>query len=143
MAHLAEAAAFVRQHSGRVVLLGAAATWPDADLGFIEPGPRLGGSEACPVYGVQSLWEKPAAGASPARVTDLLWNTFVMVGRASTFIHLGRRWTPRLLDHLLWTTRFTGTDDETWAIDTAYSLTLGADFSRAVLDALLHSGPYW
>jgi mannose-1-phosphate guanylyltransferase len=134
MAHLAEAAAFVRQHPTRLVLLGAPPTWPDTDLGFIEAGARLGGSETCPVYGVRGFWEKPAAGASPGRQIGLLWNTFVMVGRASTLIDLGRRCTPRLLDQLRWTMGFQGTADEAWAIDTAYSLMPSADFARAVLE---------
>jgi mannose-1-phosphate guanylyltransferase len=134
MAHVAAAVAFVERNPRRVVLLGAPPTWPDSDLGFIEPGERLGGSEICPVYGVRSFWEKPSGGAPSERGCDLLWNTFVMVGRASTFIDLGRRCAPRLLDQLQWAGRFEGTDDEAWAIDTAYSILPSADFARAVLE---------
>jgi mannose-1-phosphate guanylyltransferase len=134
MTHVREAAAFVSRHPRRIVLLGAPPTWPDADLGFIEPGERLGGSEICPVFGVRRFREKPPGGAPSERGSDLLWNTFVMVGRASTFLDLGRRCAPRLLDPLQWAARFKGTDDEAWAIDTAYALVPRADFAQAVLE---------
>jgi mannose-1-phosphate guanylyltransferase len=86
------------------------------------------------VYGVRRFWEKPPGGAPSERGSDLLWNTFVMVGRASTFLDLGRRCAAPLLDPLQWAARFEGTDDEAWAIDTAYALLPRADFARAVLE---------
>jgi mannose-1-phosphate guanylyltransferase len=71
-----------------VVLLGAKAVCAETGYGYIEPGAELpaGGGK---LRRVRSFWEKPA----PDLAQDLLeqgclWNTFVMFGRARTFLSL-------------------------------------------------------
>jgi mannose-1-phosphate guanylyltransferase len=134
MAHTAELMAFVRRHPERLVLLGARATEPDPDYGWIKPGERLGESADGPIYRVQAFWEKP--GLAPARgylAADWLWNTFVFVTPLATLLHLGRSMLPTIDERLARIGAFAGTEHETWAIRQAYGLVPTWDFSRSVL----------
>ena len=72
----------------RVVLIGAEPTHPETDYGWIEPVGIVSGAGlgAAPVA---RFWEKPnAATAQEVLRRGCLWNTFVTIGRASTFIEM-------------------------------------------------------
>ncbi len=68
------------------VLLGIAADRPEVSYGWIEPGEAIG---VGPVFTVRQFWEKPLpelAGELFRR--GCLWNSFVIVARASTLLGL-------------------------------------------------------
>lgn len=134
MAQVLRAGSFVQRYPTRLVLLGAEPTELDAEYGWIEAGPAIGGDRTGTFCEVRGFWEKPAVDALRARpAAALLWNTLIFVARASTLVELGREFVPALHEPLAWMARFLGTDDEAWAVDLAYATMPGADFSRAVL----------
>ena len=80
----------------RVILLGIKPDAPEESYGWIEPGESLAGGAA---YEVRCFWEKPSRRVA-ARLMQggCLWNSFVMVGRVSTFLAMIRRTLPGLLN---------------------------------------------
>jgi mannose-1-phosphate guanylyltransferase len=91
MDQVAEVGSFVEEQPHRIALLGAQATEPETEYGWIEPGPILGRLGAKPAWSVRRFVEKPspelaraclAAGAS--------WNTFVFVAKARALMDAGR-----------------------------------------------------
>jgi len=79
-----------------VILLGAAATVPETEYGWIEAEPMETGSR---LPGVRRFWEKPSRAVAQMLLDrGCLWNTFVMVGRVDTFLELIRSAAPRLRD---------------------------------------------
>jgi mannose-1-phosphate guanylyltransferase len=82
-------------NANNVVLLGAPATYPATDYGWIEVEPARSTRSYRGFLRAKRFWEKP-----PLKVAkDLLdrgcvWNTFVMVGRAGAFVNLIRSAAP-------------------------------------------------
>lgn len=95
MAHVDLAFHSVSERPGLILLLGMTPDRAESAYGWIEPNEpiRLGGE----VARVRHLWEKP-----PPQVAlqlwehGCLWNTFVMIGKLSTFITLTIRALPEL-----------------------------------------------
>jgi len=81
-----------------IILVGAEATHPETEYGWIEPGSIPAWDTSCRFHRVRRFWEKPSADAAAALHRDgCLWNTFVMVGRASAFLQLLQSTVPELL----------------------------------------------
>jgi mannose-1-phosphate guanylyltransferase len=135
MKHVLGAARFVRQHPSWMVLLGARATQPQPEYGWIEPGEVVARTEAGPLFRVVRFWEKPSPDmARLCLERGCFWNTFVLVARASTMVTAGRDYLPTLHARLAQIAPFAGSKDEEWAIRTAYAMAPTASFSRAVLE---------
>ena len=68
-----------------IALLGIAPEYADPELGYIVPGRCCGGS----VFQVSQFIEKPSA-ASARSIIDAggLWNTFILIARASALLQL-------------------------------------------------------
>lgn len=134
MGHVLQVAALVSQPPERIILLGARPTEPEAEYGWIEPGETMEWVEASPIRRVRRFWEKPSAERARAFMeAGYLWNTFVLVARASALLEAGRQFLPDLHDRLARITPFLGTEDEPWAIQQAYALAPKANFSQAIL----------
>ena len=77
----------VSSRQNTVILLGASAEHAEVDSGWIEPGTRLEGPLGRSLLRVLRFWEKPSAHVAQAlQARGCLWNTFVMIGRASAFL---------------------------------------------------------
>ena len=63
-----------------------------------------------------------------------LWNTFVLVGKAATFLRAGREAVPEVDERLASAGPFLGTEEEAWALHQAYTLMPKVNFSRAILE---------
>jgi mannose-1-phosphate guanylyltransferase len=101
MAQVAEAAAFVDENPGRIVLLGAEATDAETEYGWIEPGLTLGRAGDSPVRAVRRFVEKPSPEVARACLAaGGCWNTFVFVAKARTLVEAGRRCVPRIHSRL-------------------------------------------
>ena len=76
-----------RNNFDAIVLIGAEATNPETEYGWIEPVQALpAGTRFAPVR-VRQFWEKPTdATACDLQHRGCLWNTFVTIGRVSAFI---------------------------------------------------------
>ena len=88
----------VTNRPGTVILLGARAEHPEVEYGWIEPGIVM----ECPftdsLFGVKRFWEKPSTHIAQAlHARGCLWNTFVMIGRASAFLGLLQATVPEVL----------------------------------------------
>ena len=81
-----------------VILLGADAEHPEVEYGWIEPGASVECALTNSLVGVRRFWEKPSTPVAQALLEHgCLWNTFVMVGRASAFLDMLNTAVPRLM----------------------------------------------
>jgi mannose-1-phosphate guanylyltransferase len=135
MARLAQIAAWVDEHPDRLVLLGARATGPEVEYGWIELGRPLDSTDATGIWGIRRFWEKPSEEtARRCLEAGCLWNTFILVGKAAIFLRAGREAAPEVDERLLRASAFFGTDEEAWALHQAYALMRRINFSRAILE---------
>ncbi len=76
------------QYPDSVVLLGAEAHYAEIEYGWIELASAVSHA-AIPLLRVNRFWEKPSLPQARALLRrGCLWNTFVTVGHASTFLDL-------------------------------------------------------
>lgn len=115
-----------------VILMGATATAPETQYGWIESERSETGSR---LPRVKRFWEKPCREVAQMLLNrGCLWNTFVMVGRVDTFLQLIRSAAPRLYE----TFQKAIPRDETElnaAMAGVYERIETADFSKQVLSA--------
>jgi mannose-1-phosphate guanylyltransferase len=135
MRHMEEALGATVLRPDLVTLLGVAPDRAEPGYGWIEPGELVAGSDG-EVRNVRSFWEKPAtADAERIRQKGWFWNTFVMVGRVSTFLALARLTAPDLYRSFAEVTPALGTVGEWPALERLYCGLPSMDFSRHVLTA--------
>jgi mannose-1-phosphate guanylyltransferase len=85
-----------------VVLLGAQATHPETEYGWIEPGSTAAGDFSGNLHRVLRFWEKPSADiAEILHARACVWNTFVMIGHVNAFLRMLETCMPELLNPLL------------------------------------------
>jgi mannose-1-phosphate guanylyltransferase len=76
------------QYPDSIVVLGAEADYAEVEYGWIELGSAIS-NEPFPLLRVNRFWEKPSLPQARALLRrSCLWNTFVTVGYASTFLDL-------------------------------------------------------
>lgn len=72
-----------------IILLGAQAEYAEVDYGWIEPGTVVCESPVGPLSHVHKFWEKPSHHQAEVLLNrGCIWNTFVTLGRATTFFDL-------------------------------------------------------
>jgi mannose-1-phosphate guanylyltransferase len=80
-----------------VVLLGAKADYAEVEYGWIELGSAISNAPT-PLLRVNRFWEKPSLQQAETLLRrGCLWNTFVTVGRAGTFVDLLRSEHPEVI----------------------------------------------
>lgn len=110
-----------------LVIVGAEAECAETEYGWIEPGVVVSQAQAPPLYQVNRFWEKPALPEAQALLkSGCLWNTFVIIGAAATFLELLCSQVP---DVVLSINRALVDKDLT----TAYARLPSVDFSRDIL----------
>ena len=115
-----------------VILLGAPATHPEIDYGWIEPGATdLSGDALRPI---ERFWEKPSYPIAQSLLDrGCLWNTFVMVGSVAAFLGMIRDTCPtqyRAFEPML---SLPDSAMEAERMQQVYDQLPTADFSRQVL----------
>jgi mannose-1-phosphate guanylyltransferase len=89
IASLDQAIQAALHHPDTLIVLGAKAERSDVDYGWIEPGTPFESRFPNALHRVSRFWEKPSHPTAKALLArGCLWNTFVMVGRASIFLAL-------------------------------------------------------
>jgi mannose-1-phosphate guanylyltransferase len=116
-----------RNNFDAIVLIGAEATNPETEYGWIEPVKALANGACFAPARVRQFWEKPTlATAHDLQHRGCLWNTFVTIGRVSAFIdvlcHAAANSMLRLSAGIV--------END---LDSAYRSTPPIDFSRDVL----------
>ena len=97
MEHVDSAYTAAELNSDSIVLLGIEPEKPETSYGWIEPAESLFGGLSRSVSRVNRFWEKPTSGVAKRLMADgCLWNSFVMVGRASAFIEMFREHLPEM-----------------------------------------------
>jgi mannose-1-phosphate guanylyltransferase len=115
---------FANEHPASLLLLGAQAHYPEVEYGWIEPGQAI---RDRPLSRVNRFWEKPSLQEAQALLRrGCLWNTFVTIGRAGTFLELLCAEIPDVVSCIADAL----TDQD---LDSAYQGVRTVDFSRAVL----------
>ena len=77
------------QFPGSLVIVGAEAEYAETEYGWIEPGLAVLETQAKSLCRVNRFWEKPALSEAQALLqSGCLWNTFVTIGSAATFLEL-------------------------------------------------------
>ena len=81
--------AVAEEHPDCITLLGAEASSPDVEYGWIELGPLMPNTCNRHLMRVNRFWEKPPAlKAAELFQRGCLWNMFVTIGFADTFLEL-------------------------------------------------------
>jgi len=124
---LRSAISSAEQFPQSLVMVGAEAEYAETQYGWIEPGLAVSQRQARPLYRVNRFWEKPALPAAQALLqSGCLWNTFVTIGSAATFLELVCSEVP---DVVLSITRALADED----LATTYARLPSVDFSRDIL----------
>jgi mannose-1-phosphate guanylyltransferase len=135
MSHVTEVIAWIEEHPEHMVLVGAQATYPEIEYGWIEPGIPLGHLSTGAVRAVRRFTEKPSLPHARMYLeAGHLWNTSILVARVATLVRAGRETVPLLSKTLSRIERYIGTPQETAAVREAYDLMPDENFSRSVLE---------
>jgi mannose-1-phosphate guanylyltransferase len=121
-----------------IILLGAHADYPEVEYGWIEPNDRFISPLTNALHHVNRFWEKPSLPVAQALLTGgCLWNTFVMIGRASAFLDILKASVPHLLrsSFLSRGPEIAGSNFEWTAPDNEAVEFAPGDFSQQVLSA--------
>jgi len=119
-----------------LVLLGARAEKAEVEYGWIEPGLPMDNDRGCSpsVFRVNRFWEKPSTATAQALMSrGCLWNTFVIAGRARTFLEIIESTTPHVLKSFQPVTESRLREEETERAAAVYESLPAGDFSREVL----------
>jgi len=134
MTYVASAVDLVRALPDRVVLLGIEAETPETEYGWVEPSRLPLPVDGPAVFPVRRFWEKPSP--TLARVLlerRCLWNSFVMVGRASAFMDCINATVPEALVAFAPLRRTLGTPQEEAVASVVYANLAPLSFSARVL----------
>jgi len=125
------------RHPDLLVLLGARAENAEVEYGWIEPGRRLDvvrTTEKWPIFRVNRFWEKPTAPVAQTLLGQgCLWNTFVIVGRALTFLDAVQARNPEILTAFQPVANARMKKEEAERAAELYETLPSGDFSREVL----------
>lgn len=123
-----------RERPDTVILLGASAEYPEVEYGWIEPDKRVECRFTNSLLHVNRFWEKPPTHVAQALLQrGCLWNTFVMIGRASAFLDLLKGAVPGMLRILGAASCLSDAEPDFAHGDKAYAALTPGDFSQQVL----------
>jgi mannose-1-phosphate guanylyltransferase len=115
------------QFPASLIIVGAEAEYAETEYGWIEPGRAVSETQVNLLCRVNRFWEKPALAEAQALLeSGCLWNTFVIIGSAATFLELVCSEVP---DVVLSITRALADKD----LATTYARLPSLDFSRDIL----------
>lgn len=136
MNYVESAFEYVRLRKDLIILLGIHPERPETDYGWIEPvSPGLAGNPEGLSW-VRRFWEKP----TPEVARDLmnrgcLWNSFVMVGKVSSFLKALQQTVPGLFNRFSAIEPYLNTRYEKQLVTELFSDLSDVHFSKQVLAA--------
>lgn len=117
-----------------VILLGAAATRPEIEYGWIEPDQCRTSDSGTALLSIKRFWEKPSYSTAESLLEHgCFWNTFVMVGRTAAFLSMIERAMPGIYRTFEAISQLRDPHVEAEVMQAAYNSMPVADFSRQVL----------
>lgn len=128
----------VVEHDGsRVVLLGVEPHAPEPEYGYIVPGGEIKEPGFAPTRKVELFVEKPRLEAAEKIIRrGALWNTLVMVFKATTMMDVLQRAMPEVYRSFQPLLTAIGTADEQRVLEAVYRELPPVNFSTAILQAL-------
>jgi mannose-1-phosphate guanylyltransferase len=134
MTRVASAFDLAETNEQSVILLGAAATHPEIEYGWIEPGANVTNSSGNGLRPVERFWEKPSYQIAQSLMDrGCLWNTFVMVGSAGAFLGMIRDASPTMYSAFEPMLSLSHAAMEIEMMQRIYDQLPPADFSKQVL----------
>jgi mannose-1-phosphate guanylyltransferase len=134
MAHVETALGIVRARPELAVLLGVTPTGPETGYGWIEPAGPVPLPGVTAARRVRRFWEKPPRPVAEALLErGCLWNSFVLLARASTLLAGIRVALPALFEAFATVSPCLGGASEPAAVEALYERLGSWDFSREVL----------
>jgi mannose-1-phosphate guanylyltransferase len=122
------------RHPHNIILLGAAADHPETQYGWIEPETTTASASGNQLTRVKRFWEKPSSEIAQSLLNQgCLWNTFVMVGRASAFLRMIQQAAPSIYRDFESILTLPGLGMEAEMMQSTYDGLSVADFSKLVL----------
>lgn len=122
-----------------IVLLGIEPEKAETSYGWIEPADSLFGEMARSVSRVKKFWEKPSTGVAKMLLeSGCLWNSFVMVGKVTTFLDMFRRHLPEMFRMFEASAKLFETAQEHSVIQSIYAWIEETNFSSEVLERSSH-----
>jgi mannose-1-phosphate guanylyltransferase len=151
MASVESTAAFVGGHPEYPVLLGVEPRRPEVEYGWIELGGAIGRHQDTEVYQVNRFWEKPdLEEASALYCKGCLWNTMVLVVRATAILELFESLTPTLMNLFESIKGALASPEGAGVLQKVYAELSPVNFSQAILAPTPHRlgvvrvrGVYW
>jgi mannose-1-phosphate guanylyltransferase len=132
MAHVDLAFRAVSERPELIVLLGIKPGYAETGYGWIEPAEPIGFS--APLFRVERFWEKPGPALARTLWSEgCLWNSFVLVGRLSTFLELMAKTLPQVCATFAAAWSNLGTTSEKEAVERLYWALPCSNFSQEVL----------
>ena len=127
----------VRDRAHSLVVLGTSADRAEVEYGWIEPDGMLPCRLTNSLFQVRRFWEKPSVQVAQAlQARGCLWNTFVMMGRVSTFLEMLKAAVPDLLQAFRGAIGWSAAVEARFDTERAerfYATLAPGDFSRQVL----------
>ena len=129
-------------HPDHLLLVGARASGPDTDYGWIQPGEaivkdRLRGAKRLPVHRVRGFVEKPDAAAAKQLFEEgAWWNTFVVIGHINAFTEILKSTVPEIWNPIA-EAGGTRLARDCRLLRSVYDSIGSSDFSRDVLAACI------
>jgi mannose-1-phosphate guanylyltransferase len=135
MRAVAYAAEFVRNVKvDAPILLAVQPAWPEPEFGWIEPRDSVGSHDQQTIRRIIQFVEKPSRDRAEDLMRDgWVWNTMVIVVRATALMALVRKHLPDLAVCFTLLQRFLGTVREQDVIDDVYRAIPKVNFSTSVL----------
>lgn len=125
----------VEMNPNLIVLLGIEPRKAETSYGWIEPMESLFGDLSRSVSRVKQFWEKPSRGVAKQLMrTGCLWNSFVMVGRSSTFLEMYKEQLPQMLRMFAAAVNTMNTPNEAAVVRSIYTWIEETNFSSDVLE---------
>ncbi len=134
MEGVASAFQLAEAHPQFVILLGATAKRPEIEYGWIEPDSNVASHSGGQLARVKRFWEKPSYQIAQGLLDQgCLWNTFVMVGFAQSFVDMIQHAAPALYRAFEPILSLPDPAMETELMRRVYGQLRAADFSKQVL----------
>jgi mannose-1-phosphate guanylyltransferase len=132
----------VERDPSRVVLLGIEPNTPEPEYGYILPSERPKALACLGVFTISRFIEKPAPGTAQELILrGGLWNTMVMVFRASTLLHLLRTHFPAIYSYFQQIKEAIGSPFERAVLQETYGSMPPVNFSRDMLQLFAQRHP--
>jgi mannose-1-phosphate guanylyltransferase len=123
-----------RTRSASPIVLAAQATYPETEYGWIAPGDSITSEGGGSIFRVRQFAEKPSYRDAERMLADRwLWNTMVLVARASSLLDVFRSAVPELVACFEMLQRYMGSHIEQTVAAEVYRIIPSLNFSSTVL----------